>query len=301
MYIYKEQLQRLVDESSQHSVAKRSGINQAVLSKYLHENYDGKIDELNDKISAFLSKEARKSHFWKDVRVVDTNVKKEMISAMQITHAMLRFGVVNGPAGIGKSTAIEEYREQNRATTVLIKGSPVCKSVAGVITLIYEAIFKQVMTLSPRNANSMICQKLMASEWMILVDEAQEFVNDAFEQLRSIYDTTGCAVMLIGTPELMNRLTNPRTGTILQQVRSRIPIIRTFGVEPIENDVKLICNAYSINDKQIIKRLQQRGGSGGLRTVSDCIRMARFLSNGRQLTIEDIINAEKLADDDNQE
>jgi len=289
-YIYIDHLKTMISKSSQRALAKAIGINQGILSSYLNGNYAGDLNKANEKIKSYIEREAERGDNWTDV-IIQTETLETINKTIKLIHNMRKIGVIYGPAGLGKTESAKHYVKKNPGA-YLATARPVYKSVAGVINLLYETICKEIKNLSPRHASATLIDRLKGSDAIVVIDDAHELTNDALEEVRAIHDASQCAFVLIGTEEILNRLHDRRTGKILAQMSSRIPVRRMFSLEPSRKDLRAVCEAYGVNDKEVIDRLSSKGKRGGIRLAVHQVKIARFLSQGKRVDLKHLIDAE---------
>jgi len=289
-YIYIDHLKTMIAKSSQRAIAKAIGINPGTLNQYLNQAYLGKVESINEKIKAYIEREAERGDNWTDI-IIQTDILQTINKTVKLIHAMRKIGVIYGPAGLGKTESAKQYVRTNPGA-YLATARPVYKSVAGVITLLYETIFREVKNLPPRHASATLIERLRGSDAIVIIDDAHELTNDALEEVRAIHDASQCAFVLIGTEEILNRLQDRRTGKILAQMSSRIPVRRTFSLEPSRKDLRAVCEAYDVRNKEVIDRLAAKGRRGGLRLAVHQLKIARFLAQGKKVDLRHLIDAE---------
>ena len=285
------------EEMTQLKLAQMIGISSGSLVAYLKQNYHekgGSLDNINEKIATYLRRKEERGDNWLD-RIVETRVMASVMRTIRLIHNMRKIGIVYGPAGIGKTTAAERYAEENHDTLTIV-ATPDAKSVRGVITLLYYALFHRVLKRSAMQGRLEIVDRLQGSDRLIIIDQAHKLGNDALNEITAIHDATKIAIILIGTELIFDRLRDPRAERILEELSSRIPIRREFSLEPDKEDLKAVCLAYDVTDQEIIKRMQAKGRNGGLRLICDQLKIARFIAMGQQMTMRDVLEAEKMSE-----
>lgn len=296
-YLYIGELEEEIKKVSQTQLAQVVGVSPASLSKYINRDYEGNIININNKIKAYLKRKNERANHW-DKIIVDTEVLSTMLKTIRLAHVMRKMGIIYGPAGIGKTIAAQKYALENPGT-ILATAAPDSKSVKGLVSTLHYELFKKPLNGGSMSGRISIVEKLGGSDRLIILDQAHDLSNDALEEVRAIYDATGNPFVLIGTDEIFSRLTNRRAHRILEQMNSRIPIKRSFKLMPLKQDLKKVCRAYGIEDKDIIKRMSEKGFRGGLRLVTDQINIARFIANGQEVTMKHIVDAESMSGDVN--
>lgn len=294
-YTYANALNDLLQTNSWRSLSKKIGISQSTLSKYISGSYEGNLEAIEERIKSYLAREAERGDKWRDL-IVETETLSEIKNSITLIHNMRKMGVIYGPAGIGKTESARRYCEDTPGS-IMVTVTPDCKTVAGVIYLIYRTLFKEELRTSPRQANVTIIKRLRGSDTILIVDDADEMTNEAFEQLRGIHDATDCPVAIIGTEMILNRLIHPRAGRVLARVHSRLPVKRFFPLQPSEDDVKKVCRAYGVTDKTVIQHLFRKSAQGGLRMAVHQIKIARILAKDQPVTLKFIIEAASIGGD----
>lgn len=293
-YKYANELSELLNQTSANKLAKQMGFSPSALSQYLKGDYNGNIENLESKISAYIERQKERAAHW-DMGVVQTKTLAEMLVTIQTVHTLRAIGMIYGPAGIGKTCATLEYIK-NTPGCIRITGVPDSKSVKGVISLLYEAIFGSDLRGSARNGRLKVLDHLQGRDLMVVVDEAHELTNEAIEELRGIHDASKCAMILIGTDEIFSRLTDRRAGRILQQLDSRISVRRQFGSAEILNDLNLICDEYDVFDKGVRSTLARYLQMGGLRRAVDQLKVARLIAAGKTIDMDILKMAQNITE-----
>ena len=110
-------------------------------------------------------------------------------------------GLVIGPAGVGKTRTIQEYKRRNRGS-ILIVGDITTKSCGSVL----YAIAKKLSSTFHGNRNSELLQRIIDqlknSRRLLIVDESHFLTWEAFEAVRKIHDCAGIGVCYVGMPRL---------------------------------------------------------------------------------------------------
>jgi len=136
---------------------------------------------------------------------VQTSVYRLVAMACDRARESQRFTVIAGSPGVGKSTALQHYRD-NLKNTIYIEGSEFTTS-SMVLDELIEALN---IKLSNQNTKGLkakaIISKLSGSNRLIILDEADKCAADVCDPLRTISDRTGCGVVLAGNHQLRENI-----------------------------------------------------------------------------------------------
>ena len=168
------------------------------------------------------------------------------------------FVQLTGEVGAGKTTlcrAILEQLDNGQYATALIlnpvmSAEELVKAVAIEFGLPVNGL-DRLETLSVIN-HFLLHQVESGKETVLIIDEAQDMTDELLEQVRLLSnletdDRKLVQIVLMGQPELRDRLNNPR----LRQLRQRITV--RYHLPPL--------NRYEVND-YIHHRLQVAGAKG---------------------------------------
>ena len=116
-----------------------------------------------------------------------------------------RFSVVAGSPGVGKSSALQEYRRTN-PNTIYIEGSEFTTSTVVLDELIEALGIKLSSNNTKASKAKLVINKLQGSNRLIILDEADKCAADVCDPLRTISDRTGCGVVLAGNHQLRENI-----------------------------------------------------------------------------------------------
>lgn len=223
---------------SQKKIAAQIGISNATLSLYLRGEYSGSIDNVEESIRNYLSREEEKAKS-RTVRVsfVKTRLARKCLSLIRDSHLDGDIGVLYGSAGLGKSMVLKHYASTYK-DVLLIEADPgytakvllqeLCErlgeSKRGNIHELTENCIKALLAKSATNG----------SGWLIAIDEAELLPYRALEVLRRIHDRAGVGVVLAGMPRLLLNLKG-RMGEYAQ-LYSRVGMAIDIDAEKVKTD-----------------------------------------------------------------
>lgn len=148
---------------------------------------------------------------------VQGSVHKLMTVVFDRTRQHQSFGVVTGYVGVGKTRFAKEYRV-NHPQTLLVEASP--SMTAGVLL---TELLEWLNTAAPAGLDRKfreVVRVLKGTNYLIVVDEAENASSSALHYLRRIRDMAQVGIVLQGTEKLGN-LIKPQHGQF-DQIRSRV-------------------------------------------------------------------------------
>jgi len=207
-----------------------------------------------------------------------TPTAEKILALLNFCHHAPDLGVLAGGAGIGKTTAIEEY--QRRASNVfIVTAEPVSRSAHAVLQDLAEVI--GVVEKSTTRLSRAIQNRLRNTNALIIVDEAQHLPTGTLDQLRSLHDRAGCGLVLSGNQTVYSRLAGGNGKPEFAQLFSRVGM-RINQDRPTDEDVAVLSKAWGVegpDEVQLLRAISKKPGA--LRGVAKTIRLASVVAAGR--------------------
>lgn len=226
-----------------------------------------------------------------------------------LTSSLRRYsimGAVVGPPGLGKTIAVVDYVDNlpvlehtgmpSGVRCRLQKGTTGRAMLKVILSAMYELprgrtqyeLFDEVVAAIRRNCID-----------LLLVDEADRLTTETFDLLRDIFDKTGCTIVLVGLPDLLNvtrkhpkfdsRMADPMT-------------FKPFGEVEMLNTILpgLIFPCWSFDPENEEDRVMGKRIFGMVRSslrqlrnlLETASQMAQVEGTGR-ITLETIVDAKK--------
>lgn len=268
---------------SQAAAAKEAGIAPQTYSAWLGGKYGGDNARVAGDVTRWLdSREARARTVLtlpEPPAYVATPTAREIMDRLTFAQAAGDFGVVVGVAGIGKTSAIDEYRRRTPNVFVMTADQS-CRTANGLL-----AILADEMGVAERRSlwlSRAIAGRVRGSSALIVVDEAQHLTTEALDQLRAIPDAARCGVIVAGNEGLLARLTGGKGATAAQysQLYSRVGT-RFVGTAPKARDIEMLIAAWGIEDdgaNKLLRAIARKAGA--LRLMTKVIRSAAMFAAG---------------------
>lgn len=209
---------------------------------------------------------------------VMTRTSKFILDALAYTLKEDDLAVIFGAPGIGKTRSIEHFRqtieETKSAHVWMTTIAPSISTVVPMLDAIAQSVGVVAHTSGARNLHLAICERLTARKnAALIVDETQHLRANALEELRSIHDATGCAVVLVGNDQVHKRL------AAHPQLFSRVGVRLRLAPPGNEDVAKLVESRWGVVDAETFELLDQIAQlPGALRLVG---KVMKFASNTR--------------------
>lgn len=204
---------------SQSKAAQAIGYSSGVISAYKSRTYNGNIKTLEEKIEAWLKREARRVSKI-DVPIVETSSIAKIKRAIALAHDEADIAVIVGDAGGGKTTGAYQYQtESHSAVVVEVDPSFTKTTLLAEIARAIGVETKGTMTA----VISRIVEALRERDAVLIIDEADYLSDSCLELLRRVInDKAQTGVVLIGLPRLEYKLRNLRNDH--EQLTSRVGV-----------------------------------------------------------------------------
>lgn len=195
---------------------------------------------------------------------VPTSLARRLITKLQATHEKRRISVFAGPPGIGKTTAVDTFRERFPMAVAIIKIERANARELLVLELVLEAIRalagvhltyslgnllwlrREIYKTLERLVEQQADQGASKPRLTIVFDEAQNLSREAIEALRYWNDRDRCyapfpiGFAFVGNNEFSLRATGSSGSTISAAVADRALYVESFEYLDVTNeDIRL--------------------------------------------------------------
>lgn len=197
----RERLEQYQSESglSQTELAAQLGVSVTYVSRYLNGKPEGDVQKLEEAIEDVLKQAARKSIV--SIELFETDLSRKVNVHIETVRKTNDFGLLSGPAGLGKTCALELYLRANR-TSILITASRWLRSDKEIEAALFDQIEHRRWKAGTKYSTFLI-ERLKGSSRTIIIDNAHRLRKTALAYLFDFHDATGCPVMLVGNPEVL--------------------------------------------------------------------------------------------------
>lgn len=268
---------------SQSKIAQGAGISPATLSRVLGGNYEGSEDNVTRKLDQFLRIAEMKRKSAAEIPFVETENAKVVMDVCQYAMTVGAMCMITGPAGTGKTIAIQEFERRNdNVILIYISGVYMQRSILIEIA--------RRLKIAPGSVDVMlnkVVDALKGSNKLIIVDEAQKIFYRSLELFREIHDMADVGVVLCGSKFLYDRVTGQERlekDLGFDQMYSRIQRYHHLKRLPVEDIVKIIAAVFGEADDDLGEHVH-RQTLGSARNLRNVIKMARVQGH-EKLTID---------------
>jgi DNA transposition AAA+ family ATPase len=277
---------------SQATLSQLTGVHKTRLSQWLNGVYTGKTDVIEADIQRWISSRSAAAELEGTLPsapdFVDTASAKSVMGALGFAQMAGAVSVIYGGAGVGKTSAIQQYRKQ--APNVWVVTATPASSSPG-------SLYKRIcQTLGLRTTGTMdllessIIERMRETRGLLIIDEAQHLTHRALDGVRSIHDASGVGLALVGNEIVYSQLTGGSRAIGFAQLFSRVAK-RVRLTRPKDADIIALLDAWRIHDKAARTFCMGIGRRpGALRGLSQTLRLASmFAASGNRSLDADLI------------
>ncbi len=299
---WRKLLARVIEIAREHGwtkaeVGRRTGVKEGTFNQWSNGNYPGVLANVNDEVSNWLDALEESAGIAASLPVspkfIRTATGGEIFNVLLYSQISAGFTMVVLPSGSGKTTAARHFVD-TRPHTWMATVSPHTKTVHGL--LIELATELDVQEHNPARLVRAIGRKLqrIGEGTLLIIDEAQNLVPDAINQLRHFVDNYNCGVTLIGNEDTGAAFLKDR-GSIASRAQVMTRFDRRLKTErDPAGDARMLIAAWGIEDAECVKFLTGVASKpGALRNVDRTVRAAAMqaLGAGEELALKHLIAA----------
>jgi DNA transposition AAA+ family ATPase len=275
---------------SKAEVARRSGMADGTLNQWFSGLYKGRIDTQNVKIRQWLDSVEEMATLAAGIpnspEYIETKTAWEITQTLLYAQTMPEMAVITLSAGMGKTQSCRAYCNRT-PHAYLVTMSPHTKTVHGMLVEIAAAL--GVTQHNPAKLHRAIGERLQRNgrKTLLIVDEAQNLVDQAVDQLRSFLDINECGIALVGNDEIYDRFKNRSDGPSYAQIKRRFGK-RLRRTHPYPEDIGALIDAWGITDDGARRLLTGIGNKpGALGQIDKTLKLAAMAASGEQAAISE--------------
>ena len=276
-------LEHIQGGTTQVAIAKALGFSSSALNMYLKGTYTSP-EKIRHALKGYFKTKGNQQEAIKLPELAETTIYQEVTAVVEYAHKQRDIGVLYGPAGIGKTTALRAYQEITPQTLYITANQTLSGSRA-----ILEEILQQLGKPEAGSARRMmltIVNTLKDSGRLLIIDEAQHLSLRALETMRAIYDECGIAVILAGNESVYGNMTG-KSAAPFAQLYSRVGIQRSLSGKVRMNDIAAVLGT-EIGEESLAYLHKIALRPGGLRVVVKLYILAKTIANrqDQELTLD---------------
>lgn len=251
---------------------------------------------------------------------IETTIARRMMMRMRETHEERGITVINGPWGVGKTSAIDAFEREFEGQCIVVKVEPASTARGLKILRMYQLVIQALKVLHGYSSTSYLgtspyalrqeIERLL-NEWSIkhdgidgpyppspftlIFDEAQYLSREAIEQLRYWNDPDRCSMpfpvglVFVGNNEFAMQETASGVSVLSGAVRSRLTYEVPLSYEDLsDTDMTLFLQSRGVDDpaalSEFVSHFSQRRIRRDLRQVEKDIARCQRLAGGGPVT-----------------
>lgn len=280
-------------EFNQKDVAKLLDISETTMSLYLKNKYKGDVPALDEKVEKFLQNaDEKKLNDFRKIKLdfVKTSVATRVFNIAKMCQLNGEMGVCFGRSGYGKTTACKQYAAENFGVIWLdpdekASKRDVIRMLAKLLGIGEDSILRAI---------PMIVNKLNNSNYLIIVDEAENLKSPVFRTLRKIHDRCNFSfgILFVGTERLFYNLA--RMKGEFEYLTNRISMVENLQALK-ESDIKALAGQVFEDISDACLKTFKEVSHNNARELFNLLKRTKDLINsGSQLSPQTIQAASKF-------
>ncbi len=269
------------NSTSYSGVALIAGIAESTFTAWLGGKYKGNNARIEEQVRIWLQSESalgkKRLVMPADAKFAMTRSAQKFMAVLEHAQGVPDIGVITAGAGVGKTTVFEHYKA-TRPNVWILTAEPSIASPYAMLQYLREVV--GIPEAAPHRISRAITTKLIDSQGLIIIDEAQHLAIKCIDQLRSIYDRANIGVVFAGNLEVWSRIDGGGRKAEFAQLFSRVGMRVTVN-RPSDKDIEIMLDALSIyadDQRKILKFIATKPGA--LRAMVKTLRVARMLAIG---------------------
>ena len=219
---------------SQAQFANMVGVSESTISRWLKGDYPN-MESVSAKVRLYLDKESLREQSLEagSIDFVMTNVSKKIWQVLEYSRLQKKLSIIYGDAGIGKTKTAREWAK-GKSDVVFVTVTPAFGNQKPFLKLLARAL-KTSRTGTVDDLYLDILDRLESRDMTIIIDEAQHLTVKTLEAIRSINDSTGTAIVLIGNEVVYSKMMGKQQAEFAQRF-SRIGMRSSLSVDMLTGE-----------------------------------------------------------------
>ncbi|MBI1369147.1 MAG: AAA family ATPase [Planctomycetes bacterium] len=293
-------------------VARKIGVSNGVVSQWRSGKYQkGDVQRITRQVNNWLEQDARRRHAAIEVDYVPTQIAERMRTVINVACDTTAMAAIVSPAGSGKTMLLELCAEERSGFYMYCDETMTPKAF---LEELCRTIGITSYSINKARMLQHIVDKLKGTSRPIVLDESHRLNPSCFGTIRTIHDRAGVSVIMAGTYEIIDRISDQSAGR--GQMASRclrfnaMDVIYDAEQDPGSRRAKLGPPLYTKDEcRRLFGKMKVRFGDGGfelawalaclpgygcLRLVRRILELCRTRWPGEAVTRDRMINALKL-------
>lgn len=188
------------DGLSNVKLAQQIGYSPSVISQFINGEYPGDKEKLERRINDWIRNRERRRK--QGVELIESDATKQVMSALEAIRRTNDVGVIYGDAGVGKTSGIVLYLQDN-PTSLEITLNRWSRTDTAIERLVFQALDGASAWSGNTPRGEFIVEKLKGSSRLLIVDNAHKATKGGLEWLFDLHDETRIPVALVGNEEVL--------------------------------------------------------------------------------------------------
>lgn len=197
------------------------------VSRYLSDKFAGNLEKFEARLHELRHTVDNLRHVESEVLVTKVTREVDFFADLLKHTGRGIAGVLHGPAGIGKTTALRRYASRNPLTVYLCTNAAKANG-QGMRSLFWSALPDKRGYALNENRYDYLIKKFAGSGRLFIVDNAQRLDREGRDFVFDFMDDTNCPILLGGNPSILNSVAK------IDQQHSRTFLQREARLDPEE-------------------------------------------------------------------
>ncbi len=273
---------------SKTDCAKRMQVPSGTFSQWYSGKYAGRLDETNKRVALWIESLEVSGGFAarlvKAPPFIKTRTAIEIGNTLDVAHQFGSLVIVTTEAGMGKTQAFKNHTK-TRPHAYMATMRPHTKTVHGMLVELAASL--GLTQHNPAQLDRTIGTYLSRAQapTILIVDEAQNLIDQAIDQLRYFSDEHGIGVVLGGNTEIYGRFTKRADGPSYAQIKRRVAK-RYQRLRPYREDMEMLIDAWGITEPEMVTYLVGLGTKpGALGNIDQTLKQAHLIAMGSNMEL----------------
>lgn len=247
-------------ETSQKDIAVQIGYSTSSVNLYLNKDtFVGDIDKIENELKKFIKVHNDSKKYERvELQFIKTRVTERIYSVANMCRANGEICMCYGQAGVGKTISIRKYAQENSGVIIISPSD--FSNARSVLMQIVEKLKIVTATSHISDITAEIQKKLKGSNYLVIIDEAENLNSEIMRRLRNIHDycefTFG--LLLVGTDRLYKNLKSLRGD--FSYLFTRIAYKESLCTIDEKDIAELTRQIYPDANLEVIKAFERHSG-----------------------------------------
>lgn len=184
-------------------LGRRLGVSATFISEYINDRLQRDPGNFVERARNILT--ALKARLEDATNLFETTVTKNIAGRIDMARRTQDLTLIVGPAGEGKSCGAKLFAKEN-PSTIYAELSSFHRTDSRVAGVIFKKLERRADWKGKETRAEFIIEQLKGSHRVIIIDEAHMLEASGRQFLFNLNRDTGCAVVLIGNPEILDKI-----------------------------------------------------------------------------------------------